>query len=202
VTFVCATLTGNLEQNKGQAMNEILYADSDTNQFKAIKGKVWVMAEQRIYQPSGSTKQASLSSALRTAVRFKYQKLKIKRKTIRFTKFKSPRPNMVQTDVQAFKPVSLSTALKKAILRKTSKSAKTAQVKIIEGAIVWTLTSNAIIEMPENHYLSPFSKALKCLKKENQLTKDEVENTDSVDEPHLSVLLHLTNTHSAMQISA
>ena len=154
-------------------MNEILYADSDTDHFKLTSNTVWVLASQPITQQTGSVKQVSLPNALQTAVHYKHKPLTTKKRTIRFVTSKAARPKMVQASMQASRVSSLSKALKKGVQIKNGRCIKKIGPKIVEGTTVWTLTPSApVTEEPLeqlNGQSSSFAAALARFVKEKQL---------------------------------
>lgn len=144
-------------------MNEVLYADSDTDRFKFISDKVWVLASQPISKQSGAAKQVGLSAALRSAIRFKHagQSALKKRHTIRQIQYQSVRPKMVQAEMQASRAASLSQALKKAVHIKNGRCVKKIGPKIIAGTTVWTLTPKLSVQIQSDPARSKFAAALK-----------------------------------------
>ena len=186
-------------------MNEILYADSDTNHFKMIDNKVWVLAPQSISQSSGSAKQISLPNALRSAIRFKHTDLKKTRRTVRFVRFGPNRPKMVQKTAQTSQPSSLSKAIKKAIQIKNGRCQETIGSKTIEGAMVWSLTPDAE-ENPKTTKTNSFLAGLKQLKKQNEALKNKVIEKAppqvTEQEKLIPVVVSVSNPFQAMPISA
>lgn len=180
-------------------MNEILYADCDTDHFKKISGKVWVLAPQPIYQHSGSAKQTSLSAALQSACRFKHEALRTKKRTIRFVPFHSALPQMMQTTVRTSQPSSLSRALKKAVQIKNGKCSKIIGAKMIEGATVWTLTPEPTSNTKRTKLSSSFLAALKRLPDTKTSTVDVIQQIAPFqDEPLLSVVASTYHTYQGL----
>ena len=186
-------------------MNEILYADSDTNHFKMIDSKVWVLAPQPISQSAGSAKQTSLPSALQSAVRFKHTDLKIVRRTVRFVRISPNRPKMVQKTAQASQTSSLSRAIKKAILIKNGQCQKTVGSKTIEGTMVWSLTPEAKVETKKIK-TNPLVAGLKRVKDQTEQFKNRVTKKAppqvTKQEKLMPVAVSVSNSFQAMPMSA